>query len=153
MRILLLMPLNEGSEHVSLSLMQNLQRSGIDTLAVPAFMNYLTVTGLADGFEQSVLKGIISVKDFVSSHPNCIVIGNATKDIHFDEILAVNSNLDAGVEQEDLQLLKMREKYNGEPDVLELLDTYSAKERYSLGGSVEAIGDFIRDIWNTTMNN
>lgn len=149
MRALILMPLNETSEHVAISLMCKLDDSGYDALSMPNYIDFLVMTKIVKSYEQGVVRTLRDALLFVGDHEkNCIIIGNCSKTIPFDVILAVNPQNEEGEKIEDHQLQAMREKYADAPEVLRIInDCYSVEDaEYATGNKVDAIYQLITEL-------
>lgn len=143
MRLLLLMPLHESSEHVAMKLMVGFGHSelGAEALSVPSYADYLKSVGLAPNFETSVIMALSTVRDFAEAHENCVIIGNCSKAVPFDVILGVNLNHEEGVPLPDLQVAKLQELYGDDPDLGRFVNNLykSSDAEYYAGGTVEQI--------------
>ena len=147
MKVLLLMPLNEPSQHLSMQLMVGLQHHNIETLSVPSYIDYLQTVQIAETFEQALLMGLTTAKEF-AKQPNCVIIGNCDKKVKFDVIIGVNPNHEEGEKIDDFQLEKMRKLYGSDIDVGPLINNlYNADSaEYTVGGDATSIVELVRSI-------
>lgn len=160
MRVLLLMPLHESSEHMAMKLMVDFGHSELaadpdfTALSVPSYANYLASVGLAPNFESSVIMALSTVKDFALAHDNCVVIGNCSKQVPFDIILGVNLNHEEGEPLPDLQVAKLQELYGNDPDLgIYVNNLYKTSDaEYHAGGTVEQIIKLVADLWRAKLN-
>ena len=151
MRVLLLTPLHESSEHIAMNLMTKCwhtvlaEEQGYDALSVPNYADYLLQTGIAPNFEASIFMALREIIDWAEVRSNCIVIGNAPKKVPFDIILGVNINHEEGVPLVDLQVEKLKELYGDDPDLGPLInDLYSVDDaEYHAGGSIDQIVELV----------
>lgn len=151
MKILILSPINETAEYSTIKLMSLLNKENIYCISIPAYANYLKISGLAENESEAILKALISVKEIDKKYKDYIIIGNSPKNIKYDLIIEYNINHEEGSSIKDIQLAKMRETVGKEfKEVIDNYDTNNAESH--LGGTAEQIVSFIKKIWKQQKN-
>ena len=154
MRALLITPLHESSEYLTMNLMVAFGHKGWDALSVPSYANYLHEVGLASSFEASILMALSSVQEFVADHADCVIIGNCDKSIEFDVIINVNIHHEEGVPIQDLQIEKMQEVYGADADIGPIINHLyiTADGEYAAGGTVDQIVELVDNLCKAKRN-
>ena len=154
MRALIILPLNESSEHIAMGLMTGLDKQGFNALSIPNYADYLTSVHLAKNFEQSIFMALTTAKDFAVDMPNAIVIGNCDKSIKFDVIINVNIYHEEGEPLPDLQVAQLQERYGDDPDLGPIINhLYTTDDgEYTAGGTVEQIVELVTNLCKTKLN-
>lgn len=150
MKILVLTPLHEISEYSCLELMVELQRRGVDVISLPSYANYLKEVGIAKNVEQSIFMSLVTAKQYVATHTNCVIIGNCDRSQTFDIIVGVNPFHEEGETIQDLQVAKLKELYGADEQLGPIINNLytTADQEYSMGASAGAISDFICNVYD-----
>jgi hypothetical protein len=131
-KILILTPLDETNVYTTATIYRMLSDT-CDVFSVPMYADYLLQTGIAQTEEEAIIFALKSVSIFVDGKEKCpndlIVIGNSTKDIKYDMIIAFNKEGTKLVAEHDARLEKIQEKCKAIKTVSDLVNNvYSEKD-------------------------
>jgi hypothetical protein len=128
-KILILTPLDETNVYTNAAMTKILAEK-CNVLSVPMYADYLLQNGIAKNEQEAIVFALASVKHWIEGVEkigrDVIVIGNSSKDIHYDMIIGFNKQSLKLEPDIDLRLKKMQEQfiYSGELEQI-VKDTYN----------------------------
>lgn len=157
MNILIYTPIDETFEYTHAAIIKELNKTlnltKNDITSVVLFANFLLIGNLAHSTEESVLFAIATINKYlraldIQKTKNLIIIGNCTKDIHFDLIVGYSQDT-FDKPQSDLLINKMRERCAESEMISSLLnDLYQPKDCECFLNGIEKLVDFIGKVAN-----
>jgi hypothetical protein len=111
-KILILTPLDETNVYTNAAMAKILSEK-CNVLSVPMYADYLLQNGVAKNEQAAIIYALSSIKiwikDVEKENKDIVIIGNCSKDIHFDMIIGFNKQSLKLEPDIDLRLKKMQE--------------------------------------------
>ena len=131
-KILILTPLDETNVYTNAAMLKILAEK-CNVLSVPMYADYLLQSNIAKNEQESIVFALASVKHWAEDaekiHRDIVIIGNASKDIHFDMIIGFNKQSLKLEPDPDLRLKKMQELFVNNDELEHIVkDTYNEND-------------------------